>query len=42
MVQYNKMKLSYSQLNKLKTAVKVQTWVTVRMNIKMFNENKDF
>ena len=42
MVQYNKMKLSYSQLNKLKTAVKIQTWVTVRMNIKMFNENKDF
>ena len=42
MVQYNKMKLSYSQLNKLKTVVKIQTGVTVRMIIEMFNENKDF
>ena len=41
MVEYNKVnvKLSDSQLNKLKTAVKNQTGVTVRMNIKMFKEN---
>ena len=41
MAEYNKrnVKLSDSQLNKLKTAVKSQTGVTLRMNIKMFNEN---
>ena len=39
MVKYNKVsvKLSDSQLNKLKTAVKNQTVVTLGMNIKMFN-----
>ena len=39
MVEYNKanVKLSDSQLNELKTAVKNQTGVTLRMNIKMFN-----
>ena len=41
MVEYNKIKvkLSDSQLNKLKSAVKNQTWVTLRMNIKMLNGN---
>ena len=39
MVEYNKVKLSDSQLNKLKTAVKNQIGVTLRMNIKMFNGN---
>ena len=41
MVEYNKLnvKLSDLQLNKLKTAVKNQTVVTLRMNIKMFNGN---
>ena len=41
MVEYNKgnIKLSDSQLNKLKTAVKNQTGVTLRMNINMFNRN---
>ena len=41
MVEYNKLnvKLSDSQLNKLKTAVKSQTEATLRMNIKMFNGN---
>ena len=42
MVEYNKVnvKLSDSQLNKLKTAVvKNQTGATLRMNIKMFNGN---
>ena len=41
MVRYNKVnvKLSDSQLNKLKTEVKDQTGVTLRMNIKIFNEN---
>ena len=39
MVEYNKVnvKLSDSQLNKLKTAVKNQTGTTLRMNIKIFN-----
>ena len=39
MVEYNEVsvKLSDSQLNRLKTAVKNQTGATVRMNIKMFN-----
>ena len=39
MVEYNKVnvKLSDSQLNKLKTTVKNQIEVTLRMNIKMFN-----
>ena len=40
MVEYNKVnvKLSDSQLNKLKTAVKNQIAVNLRINIKMFNE----
>ena len=39
MVEYNKVnvKLSDSQLNKLNTAVKNQSGVTLRLNIKMFN-----
>ena len=41
MVEYNKVnvRLSDSQLNKLKSAVKNQTRVTLRLNIKMFNGN---
>ena len=41
MVEYNKAnaRLSNSQLNKLKSAVKNQTEVTLRMTIKMFNWN---
>ena len=41
MVEYNKLnvKLSKSQLNKLKTAAKNRTGVTLRINIKMFNGN---
>ena len=41
MVEYNKIKvkLSDSQLNKLKSAVKNQTWITLRTNIKMLNGN---
>ena len=41
MVEYSKInvKLPDSQLNKLKTAVKNKTGVTLRMNIKMFNGN---
>ena len=41
MIEYNKVnvKLSNSQLSKLKTAAKNQTGVTLRMNIKMFNGN---
>ena len=41
MVQYKRVnvKLSDSQLNKLKSAAKNQTRVTLRMNIKMFSEN---
>ena len=41
MVEYNKVnaKLSDSQLNKLKSAIKNQTGVTLRTNIKMFEEN---
>ena len=41
MVKYNKInvKLSDSQLNKLKSATKNKTGVTLRMNIKMFNAN---
>ena len=41
MVECNQVnfKLSYSQLNKLKFAVKNQTGVTIRINIKMFNGN---
>ena len=41
MVRYNKVnvKLSDSQLNKLKTPVKDQTGTILRMKIKMFNEN---
>ena len=39
MVEYNKVnaRLSNSQLNKLKSAVKNQTEVTLRMTMKMFN-----
>ena len=41
MVEYNKanIKLLDSKLNKLKTAVKIQTGVTLRMNIKISNGN---
>ena len=41
MVEYNKVnvKLSNSDLSKLKIAAKNQTGVTLRMNIKMFNGN---
>ena len=41
MVEYNKVnvKLTDSQLNKLKSAAKNQTRVTLRINIKMFNGN---
>ena len=41
MVEYNKVnvRLSDSQLNKLKPAIKNQTGATLRMNIKMFNGN---
>ena len=42
MVECNKInvKLPDSQLNKLKSAVKNQTGVALRMNIKMFEANK--
>ena len=41
MVEYNKVnvKLSDSQLNKLKSAVRNQTGITLRMNIKMLERN---
>ena len=41
MIEYNKgnAKLSDSQLNKLKSAAKNQTGVTLRMNINNFNGN---
>ena len=41
MVEYSNVtvKLSNSQLNKLKTAVKKKTGVILRMNIKMFRGN---
>ena len=41
MVEYSKVnvKLSDSQLNKLKNAVKDKTGTTIRINFKMFNEN---
>ena len=41
MVQYNRVnvRISDSQLNKLKSAVKNQSGVTLRMNIKMYNRN---
>ena len=41
MVEYNQenVKLADSQLNKLKTAVKNQTTVTLKMDIKMSNGN---
>ena len=41
MLRYNKVnvKLSDSQLNKLKTAVKDQIGTILRMNIKMFHES---
>ena len=43
MVEYNKVsvKLSDSQLNKPKTAVKIQAGVTLRMNIKVFSGNNE-
>ena len=42
MVEHNEVhaKLSDSQLNKLKSAVKYQTGVTLRLNINMFNGKK--
>ena len=41
MVEYNTVnaKLSESQLNKLKNAVKDRRGTTLRMNVKMFNGN---
>ena len=41
MVEYNKgnSRWSDSQLNKLRSAAKNQTGVTLKMNIKMFNGN---
>ena len=41
MVKYNKVnvKLSYTRLKKLKTAVKYETGKTLRINLKMFNGN---
>ena len=41
MVEYNKVnaKVLYSQLNKLKSAVKNKQGTTLRMNVKMFNRN---
>ena len=41
MIEYNKVnvKLSDSQLNKLKTVIRNQTGATLRMNIRMFNGN---
>ena len=41
MVEYNKVnvKLSDTQLKKLKTAVKNETGTTLRINLKMFNGN---
>ena len=41
MVEYNKIdvKLSDTQLKKLKNAVKNQTGTTLRINLKMFNGN---
>ena len=41
MVEYNKVnvKLSDTQLNKLKTEVKNKTGTTLRMNLKMFDGN---
>ena len=41
MVEYNKVnvKLSDTQLKKLKTAVKNKTGTTLRINLKMFNRN---
>ena len=41
MVEYNKVnvKLSDTQLKKLKNAVKNKTGTTLRINLKMFNEN---
>ena len=41
MVEYSKVnvKLSDTQLKKLKTAVKNKTWVTLRMSLKMLNRD---
>ena len=39
LIEYSNVKLSNSKLNKLKTAAKNQTGVTLRMNTKMINGN---
>ena len=41
MVEYSKVnvKLSDTQLKKLKTAVKIKTGTTLRINLKIFNGN---
>ena len=41
MIEYNKinLKLSDTQLNKLRTAIKNETGATLRMNIKIFHGN---
>ena len=41
MVEYSKVnvKLTDTQLKKLKTAVKNKTWTTLRMNLKMIDGN---
>ena len=39
MVEYSKVNVKLSYLNKLKYSVKNQTGVTLRMNIKMFHGN---
>ena len=41
MVEYNQVNVQFSdwQLNKLKSAVKKRQGLTLRLNIKMFNEN---
>ena len=41
MTEYNKVnvKLTNSQLNKLKNAVKNQTWVTLQISVKKFDGN---
>ena len=39
MVEYNTIRLSDSQLNKLKSAVKNNQGTTLRMNAKMFSAN---
>ena len=41
MIEYSKVnaKLTDTQLKKLKAAIKNNTWTTLRINMKMFNEN---